>query len=204
MIETHDVAGDSKGNIWFSSHRTPYVGVLDPRTGIVKEYRIPESTETPEALPGTHRVAVDKNDIVWFSQNWSHTLIRFDPKTEKFTQFQQPHSVPVNTPGFGNFAVAPDGTIWILRGGIVYQIDPETGKYAKQFPLHRITGTYDNMISNDGNFWAGGVWPGQTVGLLDLRTGQSWEVDTPSLMSGPARGGFDPEGNAWLGGRGGC
>jgi virginiamycin B lyase len=204
MIETHDVAGDSRGNIWFSSHRTPYVGVLDPRTGIVKEYRIPDSTETPDALPGTHRVAVDKNDIVWFSQNWSHTLIRFDPKTEKFTQFQQPHNnTPVNTPGFGNFAVAPDGTIWMLRGGIVNQIDPETGKYLKQFPLQRITGTYDNMISDDGNFWAGGVWPGQTVGLLDLRSGQVWEVDTPSLMSGPARGGFDPEGNAWLGGRGG-
>jgi virginiamycin B lyase len=66
-MSAHDVAGDSKGNIWFSSHKTAYVGQLDPRTGIVKEYKVPM---TPGAMPGTHRVAVDKNDIVWFSENW--------------------------------------------------------------------------------------------------------------------------------------
>src|SRR5262249_5071740 len=52
LLATHDVSGDSKGNIWYSSHRTPYMGKLDPRTGIVTEYQVPP---TPAgSLPGTH------------------------------------------------------------------------------------------------------------------------------------------------------
>jgi streptogramin lyase len=35
LLATHDVSGDSKGNIWYSSHRTPWIGKLDPKTGIV-------------------------------------------------------------------------------------------------------------------------------------------------------------------------
>ena len=41
LLATHDVSGDSKGNIWYSSHRTPFLGKLDPRTGIVTEYQVP-------------------------------------------------------------------------------------------------------------------------------------------------------------------
>src|SRR6516165_4271874 len=45
-LATHDVAGDGKGNIWYSPHRSSYIGRLDPRTGAVQEFRIPrESTE---------------------------------------------------------------------------------------------------------------------------------------------------------------
>lgn len=83
LLAPHDVSGDSKGNIWYTAHRSPYAGVLDPRTGIVKEYRIPEKEkDTPNALPGTHRVLVDKNDIVWFSENWDHYLTALDPQPD--------------------------------------------------------------------------------------------------------------------------
>ena len=77
LLAPHDVHGDSQGIIWYTPHRSPYIGKLDPRTGVVKEYRVPD---TPGALPGTHRVWVDKNDIVWLSENWAHNLTRFDPK----------------------------------------------------------------------------------------------------------------------------
>src|SRR5207249_2858876 len=92
LLAPHDVHGDSKGNIWYTAHRSPYIGKLDPRTGAVKEYRVPD---TPGALPGTHRVWVDKQDIVWLSENWSHNLTRFDPKTEQFKQFHIETDRPV-------------------------------------------------------------------------------------------------------------
>jgi len=56
LISPHDVHGDSQGNIWYSSHKTPYVGKLDPKTGIITEYKVPL---IPGALPGTHRVWVE-------------------------------------------------------------------------------------------------------------------------------------------------
>src|SRR6202158_2169750 len=106
LLGLHDVQGDSKGNMWFSSHKTQTVGQLDPRTGIVKEYTIPL---TPGAMPGTHAVKVDKSDIVWFSENWGHNLNKLDPQTGKVTQAHIEDAVPVNDPGLGNFAITPDG-----------------------------------------------------------------------------------------------
>ena len=67
-LATHDIAGDSKGNIWYTPHRSSYIGRLDPRTGAVKEYHVPLPTDG--ALPGEHWIYVDRNDIVWMSETW--------------------------------------------------------------------------------------------------------------------------------------
>jgi streptogramin lyase len=200
VIESpHDVAGDSKGNIWFTSHRTRYIGKLDPKTGIITEYAVPL---TPGALPGSHRITVDKNDIVWFSEVWAHNLTKFDPTTEKFTQIPIYSSVmPINSPGFNNFALAPDGYIWYTDDNAAVKIDPETGKFLQKYPM-KAPSTYDNSISYDGNWWAGGSPPGggNTAQLLNLKTGKMLDLQTGSEPSNSRRGGFDPFGNAWFGG----
>ena len=200
LLATHDVWGDSKGNVWYAPHRSPFIGKLDPRTGIVTEYRIPK---TPGALPGTHSVWVDRNDIVWLSENWAATLTRFDPRTEQFTQVRLEAGRPLNAPWFGNFGLSPDGSVWKAYGGEVLKIDPDTGEFVQRYPLGKIQRTYGNFISADGNFWGGGQWPGNLVGVLDIRTGETVEMETRSPLAGPAKGYFDPDGNAWFGGRGG-
>jgi streptogramin lyase/cytochrome c5 len=209
LLSAHDVHGDSQGNIWYTSHKSRFVGKLDPRTGVVTEYAVPL---IPGAMPGTHRVWVDKNDIVWLSENWSHRLTRLDPKTGQFTQMLIESSRRINTPGLGNFAMAPDGTVWYTDrrpggGGMVTQYDPSggTARVVKQWPLTKVTNTYDNTISLDGRYWAGGspAGPGHSIQVLDIESGKMLEVDTGAHLSIPARGGFDPEGNPWFGGRGG-
>src|SRR5262249_56502801 len=42
---THDIWGDSTGGLWYSTHRSSYVGRLDPKTGVVKEIRVPPVPE---------------------------------------------------------------------------------------------------------------------------------------------------------------
>jgi virginiamycin B lyase len=204
-IAAHDVAGDLKGNIWYSSHLTPYIGKLDPRTGIVTEYPVPL---TPGAMPGTHRVQVDKKGIVWLSENWAHNLTSLDPETGRFTQvhLERP-DVPLNSPGLGNMELAPDGFVWSNMNGSaggVKKIDPKTGKIVEQFPF--AGASYDSLVSADGNFWAGGS-PGGPNGnyaeMLDIRTGQMLQLNTGARESAPKRGGFDPYGNAWFGGTNG-
>lgn len=201
-LATHDVCGDSKGNIWYTPHRSPYIGKLDPRTGMVTEYKIPPLT--PNALPGTHTVWVDKNDIVWLSENWARNLTSFDPKTEKFTQVHLEQGGLINTPGFGNFGLAPDGYIWYNWDQSVVKLDPKTGLILQRYPLTKIVSTYDNLISMDGRFWAGGPTPGSFVGMVDIPAGKVWEIPTRSPLSNPAKGAFDRDGNAWLGGRAGA
>lgn len=200
LLSAHDVTGDAKGNMWFTSHKTNVVGELDPRTGIVKEYRIPP---TPGKLSGTHAVRVDtKHDIVWFSEPWAGKFSKYDQKTGQWTQLD-------SQAGGGNFGMGPDGTIWGTAKGAVVKMDPRvTGNMnpVQQWPLEpaKETSPYDNLVSADGNFWAGGApgTGGHTVKLLDLRTGKLLLRETFRATTA-ARGGFDLEGNPWFGGRGG-
>ncbi|MBI4483468.1 MAG: carboxypeptidase regulatory-like domain-containing protein [Acidobacteria bacterium] len=200
VLAPHDVHGDSKGNIWYTPHRSPYIGALDPRTGKVKEYRLPD---TPGALPGTHRVWVDERDIVYVSENWAHNLTRFDPRTGTFKQFHFENAGPINSPGFSNFAMDPQGNVYETLEDAVVRIERDTGKIVQRWPLKKITSTYDNIVSLDGRYWSGGATGTNIVSVLDTRTGELHDLETRTRVSAPARGGFDPQGIAWFGGRGG-
>jgi streptogramin lyase/mono/diheme cytochrome c family protein len=192
LLAPHDVHGDSKGNIWYTPHRAPYLGVLDPRTGKITEHRVPD---VPGVLSGTHRVWVDERDIVYASENWRQNLVRFDPKRSQFKVFHIPGGTP-NAPGFSNFAWDPEGFLYETAGDDVIKIDRDTGEIVRKYPI-RSGDAYDNIVSRDGRFWAGGL------GLLDLRTGDNWTMRTRTVVTSPARGAFDNDGNAWFGGRGG-
>ncbi|MBI4460995.1 MAG: carboxypeptidase regulatory-like domain-containing protein [Acidobacteria bacterium] len=208
LLAPHDVHGDSKGNIWYTPHRSPYVGALNPRTGEVKEYRPPD---IPDVLPGTHRVWVDEKDIVWLSENWSQHLTRLDPKTGEFQRFPLTKYAGNrhNASGFYNFGMDREGYVYhMMTDGAEgprqpARIDSKTGKIVQRYKMKSITSTYDNIISDDGRYWAGGMNSGNLLGLIDLKTGESWEIETKTLWANTSRGGFDREGNAWFGGRGG-
>ncbi len=205
LLAPHDVHGDSQGYIWYTPHRSPYVGKLDPRTGRVQEYRVPD---VPGVLPGTHRVWVDERDMVYVSENWRQNLTKLDPRTGEFQQFHFEGGTP-NSPGFSNFAMDDEGFVYETltdpdgRPSVV-KIDRDTGEIVQYFPFPgKIRSTYDNIITPDGRYWMGGVTGTNLVGVLDTRSGEIWELETPTLVSAPARGGVDPDNNGWLGGRGG-
>jgi virginiamycin B lyase len=198
LLALHDVYGDAKGDIWYTSHKTQYFGKLDPRTGIATEHTVPL---TPGGMPGTHHVEVDKNGIVWLSENWSHNLDRFDPQTGRVTQVHLESSVPLSAPAFGNFAIDSAGFIWYDLDFQVRKLDPQTGKILQHYPL-QVNESYASLLSYDGNFWAGSgpARVGNTAELLDLRTGKWLNLNTGAHMATAKRGGFDPYGNAWFGG----
>jgi virginiamycin B lyase len=199
-LATHDVTGDSKGNVWYSPHRSSYIGRLDPKTGAVKEYRVPQVPEG--VLPGTHWIYVDKDDIVWGSENWAHSIWRLDPKTEEFKRIVWKVPTPVNSPMGGNYAIDPEGFIWRARDKAVAKIGALTGETVLKFPTKKFPGTYGSAMSKDGRYFGGGAWPMDGVIVADTKTGEVFEPDS-SPTSGPARGEFDPFNNYWAGGRGG-
>ena len=198
LLAAHDVAGDSQGNIWYTSHKTLFIGKMDPRTGIATEYKIPA---TPNAMPGTHRVAVDKDDVVFASEPWAHKLDKLDAKTGKITQIPIEVAEPLNFAAFTNFALAPDGSVWDNERRYVRKIDPVTGKILQRFP-NQTDFSYDNLISSDGKYWAGGGPPfsGNTAERLDIQTGSMVGLNTGPHNATAKRGGFDPSGKAWFGG----
>ena len=199
-LATHDVAADSKGNIWYSPHRSSYIGRLDPRTGAVQQFHIPR--EAAGVLPGTHWIYVDKNDVVWGTENWGHNIYRFDPKTNDFKRIPWKVSEPVNSPAVGNVAFDPDGFIWRTRDKKVSKVEALTGNVVTSYPTQKFASTYGSAMSQDGRYFGGGAWPRDGVVVVDTKTGEVFEPDS-SPNSGPARGEFDPDGNYWAAGRGG-
>ena len=202
LLALHDAAMDNQGNIWYTSHKTRYVGRLDPKTGIVTEYTLPL---TPGVMPGSHHAKVDRNGIMWISENWAHQLNRLDPKTGEVRQVLIASATPLNAPSFGNFTLDAEGYVWDARASRVTKLDPLTGKVLKEWPL-QTTQSYDNLISYDGKFWAGGGpanW-GNTVEMLEIETGKWLNLNTGAHFATPKRGGFDPFGNAWFGGADGA
>ena len=202
LLALHDAALDAEGNVWFTSHKTRYVGKMDPKTGIFTEYTLPL---TPGVMPGTHHQEVDKNGIVWISENWAHQLNRLDPKTGDVKQVRIESTVPLNAPSFGNFTLDKEGFVWDARANRIAKLDPITGKALKEWPLQAAS-SYDNTISYDGKYW-GGSGPanwGNTVEMLEIQTGKILNLNSGSHMMTAKRGGFDPFGNTWWGGADGA
>ena len=202
LLMLHDAALDPQGNVWYTSHKTRYVGKMDPKTGIFTDYTLPM---TPGVMPGTHHAKFDKNGIAWISENWAHQLNRLDPKTGDIKQVRIESKTPLNAPSFGNFTLDADGFVWDARANRIVKMDPDTGKVLKEWPL-QANSSYDNTISYDGKFW-GGSGPanwGNTVEMLEIETGKILNLNSGSHMMTAKRGGFDPSGNTWWGGADGA
>src|SRR5215510_12719747 len=167
-LATHDVVADSKGNIWYSPHRSSYIGRLDPKTGTVQEFQIPRESET--ILPGTHWIAVDKNDVVWGTENWGHNVYRLDPRTGDFKRIPWKVTEPVNSPAVGNVAFDPDGFIWRMRDKLVTKVEAETGKPVISYQAKKFSSTYGAAMSKDGRYFGGGAWPRDGVVVVDTKT----------------------------------
>jgi virginiamycin B lyase len=199
-VSTHDTSGDAQGRVWYSTHRSSYVGRLDPASGHVEEFHIPLPQEG--SLPGTHWIHVDPKGIVWGSENWAHNIWRLDPATREFARIPWKVQEPPNSPAVGNMALDPDGFIWHTREGAVFKAGPLSGEKLENFKTKKFASTYGSAMSPDGRYFGGGAWPRDGIVILDRKTGEVIEPET-SPNSGPARGEFDPSDNYWAAGRGG-
>jgi virginiamycin B lyase len=197
---THDVSGDADGNIWYSTHRSSYVGRLDPQTGAVTEFHVPAVADG--VLPGTHWIHVDKSGFVWGSENWAHNIWRLDPKSGEFKIIPWKVKEALNSPMGGNYALDPDGFMWKARDKKVTKVEALTGDAVVSYLTKKFPSTYGSAVSTDGRYFGGGAWPRDGVVIADSQTGEVFEPDT-STNSGPARGEFDLNDNYWAGGRGG-
>ena len=210
-VNIHDVAGDAAGNIWFTINRSPFIGMLDPNTGRVTSYRVPKPpamTVKPVRYPvedglgihpGLHWIEVDhKTGTVWFTDTWAEALGQLNPRTGDIQQ--------VNVGLHGNVALAPDGlSLWKTDQGKIKKYDAATvmknGLPVKEYPMKTTVSTYGTFVSRDSRYVGGGG--NQAIVWLDTKTGEVREVPGMTGKSINGRGDFDPDGNIWVGGKGG-
>jgi len=68
----HGLAEDKAGNVWFTGNNTALIGKLDPATGIVTEYPMPD----PNAKD-PHTLNFDQSGILWFTVQQANMVGRF-------------------------------------------------------------------------------------------------------------------------------
>ncbi len=72
----HTVEIDAKGNIWYTGNANGTLGYLDPKTGKITVFKMPD----PKAKD-PHTLVFDKNGIGWFTLQNSNMVGRIDPES---------------------------------------------------------------------------------------------------------------------------
>jgi virginiamycin B lyase len=205
-IEPHDVILDSDGMVWYSNFGEQAIGRLDPKTGQVMEFSVPENK--PGWPTGELGLQSDKDGDLWFGMMFQAGLAKFDRKLATFKIF--PISPEFNQDMAQVNMAAPqrsyvDGKVWLQNNGFasVHRLDPATGRMENFTPFqdskegenHNI---YDVIPDSHNNAFFTD-FANEHIGRIDAKTGKVELWPTPTHGSGPRRGQMDVQDRLWFG-----
>ena len=121
------VAGD--GSVWFAEDEADLMARVDPATGKVDEYKIPDVGG--HAYP--RRLSADANGDLWVALWKAGKLLKVDHKTREMTVYSPPTSVS------GSYSIVVDkknNYVWISgqQADVIDRFDPKTQEWV-EFPL---------------------------------------------------------------------
>ena len=120
------------GSLWFTEQAANKIGRLNPKTGEVKEYALPE-----EKRAGPQGIAADRDGNIWFAANVGGYIGRLEPNSGKVTVFNMPD------PKAGDphsLAFDSKGILWftVKNANMVGKLDPGSGQITlKEVPTKR-------------------------------------------------------------------
>jgi streptogramin lyase len=130
-ISPHDVIVDKDGIAWYSSFGEQNLGRVDPKTGAVKEYPVPE--HKPGYPTGFLALRSDQAGNLWLGNMYQAAIVKFDPGSEKFQFWTLPAERNIDAAQIN--MVSPqrshvDGKVWTQNNGFagVHRLDIATGK----------------------------------------------------------------------------
>jgi len=201
-IEPQDVIVDEHGMVWYSNFGELNFGRLDPQTGKLTEWPLPELK--PGYPNGMLDLEEDKNGDFWLGLMFQGAVARFDPKTEKLHIYALPAELndmdaqlDFLTLGYG-----VDGKVWTDNGGHreILRLDLKTEKYEVFEPLKNLPGYSMYGIDSDSHnnlYFA--EFQTNHIGRIDAQTGEVKFYETPTPHSRPRRVRMDPQDRLWIG-----
>lgn len=133
------------GSIWWAGQFGNLVGRLDPSTGEMKEYPLPEG-----AYP--HSVTLDQDGNVWYTGNKNGSVGKIDPSSGEITAYPMP--VPqAKDPHTAIFDAS--GILWftLQHANMIGRLDPATGDIRLVTPPTPGSRPYGIKIDANGNPW---------------------------------------------------
>jgi len=202
-IEPHDVILDKDGMAWYSNFGEQNLGRLDPKTGKVTEFPVPE--HKPGFPTGFLALRADQDGNLWLGNMYQATLVKFDRKSEKFSYWQLPKEQNIDAAQVN--MVSPqsshvDGKVWAQNNGFagIHRLDLATGKIETWEPFkdakepHNI---YDVIPDSKNNVFFTDFRL-RHIGRLDAKTGEVKMYEVPTAGSAPRRGQMDAQDRLWF------
>jgi streptogramin lyase len=203
--EPHDVIVN-QGAAWYSNFGEQTFGKLDPKTGKVTEFQVPELKKGwPTGMLG---LRTDKDSNMWIGMMYQGAIAKFDPKAEKFQIFNLPPEMnkdmaQVNMVRAESAAI--DGKVWSQNNGFaaVHRLDPATGNIETIAPFknagvgenHNI---YDVIPDSKNNAYFTDI-VADYIGRIDAKTAEVKLYPLPNKPAGPRRGMMDAQDRVWFG-----
>lgn len=186
--QPHDAVVDQEGMVWYTDVGNGYLGRLDPRTGEIREWEVPEPDPESRQIAYTFdiKISQDGNPFVGSSAG----ILKFDRQTEQFTVWR-------DMPG-GMVALSPDGIVWSKDQGAytMYRLNPRTDEI-QTYPYARRIRFYGIEADAHGNVY-GASLQSATIGKLNGETGEWEHFATPTPDAGPRRADMDTQGRFWF------
>lgn len=184
------------GAIWWTGMFASLVGRMDPATGEMKEYKLPEGSRP-------HGIAEAPDGSIWFTGNGNATVGRVDPKTGDVkvykTQARDPH-----TPLFH-----PNGNLYFTAQGarMIGRLDPRTGEL-EEVPTPAAN-PYGLKVDANGLLWVAFNGPaldrpggqpieGARIASMDPQTMEFRVYDLPDPASRVRRLDLASDGTIWF------
>jgi len=107
------------GTIWWAGQWGNLIGIINPNTGAMKEYPLPDNAKP-------HTVTLDRAGNVWYTGNKNATIGKLDPATGKITEYKMPDSA-AKDPHSAIFDGM--GILWftLQHSNMVGRLNPTTG-----------------------------------------------------------------------------
>jgi virginiamycin B lyase len=156
------VAGHD-GGLWMALFGTNAVVRIDPSTGTLREFRVPDDKARPR------RLIVDGAGHVWFTNYAQGKLGELDPATGQVREFASPGGTASGPYGI---ALAPDGRVWYDEAATsrVIVFDPQTAKVDEVVDIPTKGAIVRNMAvdTTRGRLWLALSGTGR-IGLVELK-----------------------------------
>ena len=205
LIEPHDVMLDRQGTVWYSDFGQMFLGKMDPKTGKVTQYPIPE---TKKGWPvGTLDLEIDQDGNPWIGLMYQSAIARFDRKTETFRTWSTPAEWDTDAGQLGHIAIQGtqvDGKVWIKQseGNNIYRLDVPSNTFEnlgsfKDPRNGKRIGTYGLHSDLENNIYLLDFGAGNIV-KIDAKTKLPTVYLTPTANSRPRRGHVDAQDRLWF------
>jgi virginiamycin B lyase len=176
------------GSIWWAGQWSNLIGRIDPQTGDVTEYTLPDG-----ARP--HTVTADEQGNIWYMGNGNGTIGKLDPGTAMITEFKMPDPA-ARDPHSAVFD--KKGNLWftLQQSNMVGRLLPATGEIkVVKVPTPKAR-PYGIKLSADGVPWVACNGSNRLL-RIDPETMAIREFPLPDPKTTVRRLAFDGDGMIW-------